>query len=986
MVNEDNLLLICLKFWDKLLKKPKILAICILLFWSLLVTININKILNVSDYVADEGSNLSTSRPSESDVGTEILSTFSEVNSSFQIIIYNPEGSILTSEVQATNSSLIYNISHNPNIGPYLSPSQPYSALFDDADNLLRTILSLQWFATQIAFSSIHFIWGGLENYVSVWSTEYNSTSDVDAAADLANTLSKNYIEIVLDNYNESRYLSTAIDFFNYFTDEFKFSANITPPSNLEETMLLAKSIISNNNSFFESITDDNRQKQLMLATSTDFNETQWQNSTYGYQKISEFLFDSNETSTIDFVEEVYADGDIEGFIDAKNKYLLPILRLEQTIPPITDEIVIAFLEQYTNFEGNISNTDATIIKFNLALNHINEKGKGAYIELLKILPEIQEDNSPLEIHSTGIDFFIVEVSLDYEKQLGRTDLIVIVSIIIMLLLVYRSPIMPLIQIFVLAISFGVSRLIFISIGTSIGGLGSTSLMILSVSLLGATTDYCVFLMGDYLHNLKFTKTKLDSLKLTLKRTSKSIIISSISLACGFGALILSQFATATGLGIGGTIGFLTSMVVSLTLVPSILVLIKSEFLTKWRINFKLFKKKNFSIIKYVKKTVKNPKKVLIVALAISLLGLVAFILVPTDYAQITTAPQSYHTRQGLDEIYEHMGIDHISQVVIIFKAPEANQFLYENQSLNFESIDHVLAITEVVSSSTNLSIDAGLSHPLGVPYHLSLENSSLFLSEEIQILMRNFILSDSSYSIVIGGSQYMEGDERLDIQMEEVRKTLLEQLEKRNLTDWETFTTGFAPVLYDFKQGVSKDFSLIFVFSSLTITALLLVFMRDFFMSVRVLFTILMSLGISLGLFSLIALLFMGGKIYWIVPLMLYAVLTALGLDFDVLFLGIFSNIFEKKQDAGESIVESVSQTMNNISVAGLIMAITYLSLLFTSSIHMQQLGLGLGIGILVDVFVSRLFIVPPAIVVSFREEKKKKKVLGKEGEENEV
>ena len=56
--------------------------------------------------------------------------------------------------------------------------------------------------------------------------------------------------------------------------------------------------------------------------------------------------------------------------------------------------------------------------------------------------------------------------------------------------------------------------------------------------------------------------------------------------------------------------------------------------------------------------------------------------------------------------------------------------------------------------------------------------------------------------------------------------------------------------------------------------------------------------------------------------------------------------------------------------------MAVTYFSLVFTSSIHMQQLGLGLGIGILIDVFISRLFIVPPAIAVSFREEKKKSKM----------
>ena len=979
-------MLIGLKFWDKLLRKPKILAIFVLVFWSLLVTININRILNVSDYVKEESSNFSTTNPSESSIGTDILSTFSEVNSSVQILIYNPNGSIVTNDVQLTIASLIYNLTHNPKIGPYLSPSQPYSYLFDDADNLLRSILSLQWFATQIAFSSIHFIWGGLQNFAEVWYINYNLSSDIEASADSAEIASKNYVNFILNSYNESRYFETAVEFFNQFTEIFKSRAVNSTPSNLEETMVLAKSIIMNNESFFESITTDYRQQQLMLAVSQNFNETLWQNSTYSYQKITEFLFDSNETTVVDFVEEVYAGGNLEGFIEAKNKYLLPVLRLEEAIPPITEEIIFTFLEQYTNYEGNISETNAMIIKLNLALDHLSEKGKEVYLELLEILPQIKEAISQLEIHTTGVNLHIIEISLDYEKQLSRTDLIVVIAIVIILLLVYRSPIIPLIQIFVLAVSLGVSRLVFIGIGNIIGGLASTSLMILSVSLLGATTDYCVFLIGDYLHNLKTSKTKLDAIKETLKRTSKSIIISSISLTLGFGSLILSQFATATGLGIGGTIGFLTSMVVSLTLLPSILILLKEDYLSKWRINIKSFKKLKFSPIKQVKKHVRKPKKILLIALVCSILGLTVFFLVPMDYAQISTAPQSYLTRQGLDAINEHMGVEYINQVVILFETPTTDQFLIQNQNLNFSSIEHVLAITEEISKTANISIISGLSHPLGVPYQESLGNSSLFLVEEVQILMKNFILANSSYGIVIAGSQYNEGDKLLDNQIEIIRETLQTQLAERDLSSWKTYTTGFAPIVYDWKKGTTEDFNLIFVFSSLTITALLFVFMRDFFMSIRVLLTILLSLGLSLGIFSLIALIFMGGQIYWVVPLMLYAVLTALGLDFDVLFLGIFNNIFEQKQNAKESIVEAVEQTMNNISIAGLIMAFTYLSLLFTSSIHMQQLGLGLGIGILIDVFVSRLFIVPPAIVVSFRENKKRMKLTNKKGEENEL
>ncbi|MCK4896991.1 MAG: hypothetical protein KAS47_09285, partial [Candidatus Heimdallarchaeota archaeon] len=59
-----------------------------------------NKIFNLNDFVADESSSLISSGDiQEADQGADILGQFSEDNSSFQIIIHNPNGSILTDEM-----------------------------------------------------------------------------------------------------------------------------------------------------------------------------------------------------------------------------------------------------------------------------------------------------------------------------------------------------------------------------------------------------------------------------------------------------------------------------------------------------------------------------------------------------------------------------------------------------------------------------------------------------------------------------------------------------------------------------------------------------------------------------------------------------------------------------------------------------------------------------------------------------------------------
>ncbi len=975
-------LLIDVKFWDRILKKPKILAISILLFWLLIVSINFNKILNVTDYMNDEATSIFPSRLPDSVIGNNIMSAFREINGSFQIIIHNPSGSILTQEIKETLTLLINNITHNPDIGPFLSAKQPYSSLYDDADNMLRSILALQWFATQLSIATIQYIWAGLEYFSTEWTDRFNLTGDIDLSTDLAKQTTLNYVETVLETNNGTRYLTQADEFYNSFSDNFKFQANQSLPNTTEEVFTLSRSIISDNETLFSKYALDYRELQLLQQISSSFNGTRWQDEDYIFSEITMYLFNNNDTSSTDFVKEVFSNGNIEGYVIAKNKYLLPLLRGEVSIPPISLEIIETFLKQYTNYQTESGDANTTYITFNMALNHRNEKGKEAYWELIRIFPELRNLYSHLDLDMTGIDLYTVELASDFKKQIAKTDIIVIVTIIIILLLVYRSPILPLIQMFVLAIGFGFSRLLFVFLTSRGVGLDPTSLIILSVSLLGSTTDYCVFLMGDYLINLKVEKNRLSALKLTLKRTSKSIIISSISLTIGFGALIFSRFPLATSMGIGGAIGFLTSMVVSLTLIPSILILIDDKILTKWKLTFKKIKIPKFSLIKYVRKAVHSPKKVLIITFIIALVGTGIFFIIPIDYAQISSAPESYYSRQGIDAINEHMGSEYTSQIIILFQTPTSDSFILENQSLNFESINLILEIMIEVREASNISQIVGLSHPFGNPYNESLENSSLFLEEEIYILMKNFVLPESTLSIVICGSQYLEGNRDLENQIETIRNTLRDELEIREKTSWNAYVTGFAPIVYDAKQDLKKDFNLIFVFASIAIIVLLFIFLRSFFMSIRVLVTILASLGISLGIFGILSLIFFGASIYWVVPLMLYAVLTALGLDFDVLFLGIFINIQEQIADKKEAIVKSVEQTMNNISVAGVIMAATYLSLIFTSSIQLQQLGLGLGIGILVDVFVSRLFIVPPAVTVVFKPKNVEKEKDGETGE----
>jgi len=106
-------------------------------------------------------------------------------------------------------------------------------------------------------------------------------------------------------------------------------------------------------------------------------------------------------------------------------------------------------------------------------------------------------------------------------------------------------------------------------------------------------------------------------------------------------------------------------------------------------------------------------------------------------------------------------------------------------------------------------------------------------------------------------------------------------------------------------------------------------------------------------------------GAFYWDIPVFAFIVLLGLALDYDVF---IISRIIEYRVEGytnEAAIVLGLYDTAPVITAAGLIMAITFCSLLIMDSGAVQQTGWLLVTSVLLDTFVVRSFIVP--CVMSF-------------------
>jgi RND superfamily putative drug exporter len=98
-------------------------------------------------------------------------------------------------------------------------------------------------------------------------------------------------------------------------------------------------------------------------------------------------------------------------------------------------------------------------------------------------------------------------------------------------------------------------------------------------------------------------------------------------------------------------------------------------------------------------------------------------------------------------------------------------------------------------------------------------------------------------------------------------------------------------------------------------------------------------------------------------VPLMMFAILFGLSMDYNVFLLSRIREAYFEGDTPAESVVHGLSRIAKVVLVAGLIMASVFLAFITGGDVIVKMFGLGLGAAILIDVLVVRM-VVSPALM----------------------
>jgi RND superfamily putative drug exporter len=99
--------------------------------------------------------------------------------------------------------------------------------------------------------------------------------------------------------------------------------------------------------------------------------------------------------------------------------------------------------------------------------------------------------------------------------------------------------------------------------------------------------------------------------------------------------------------------------------------------------------------------------------------------------------------------------------------------------------------------------------------------------------------------------------------------------------------------------------------------------------------------------------------------PVMLFAILFGLSMDYNVFLLSRMHEAYNEGDGPRESVIHGVGRIGKVVVFAGLIMSAVFLSFMTSTDVIAKMFGLGLGLAILIDVLIVRMVIAPAVVTL---------------------
>jgi RND superfamily putative drug exporter len=721
---------------------------------------------------------------------------------------------------------------------------------------------------------------------------------------------------------------------------------------------------------FFDFIPPVNETQQLYFATWSGLDINTWSNdSTVHFLLLGMMQQFSGMTLTL--LETIYQLG------PAPTQLALDQFALDQvemgtaatyplSLPPGTLEFLM----------NTTSNTMLMSLSFSTPPGAGDGDGNSIMVNNVELVREALEDAK----EDLGVQFITTYVTgeaalgADMERaafeDVEKIDPITIALVFIIIGLFFMSFVTPGAAVGGIGIAVVISQSLIVIVGIFVAKVHFSVLTLMLTAMLGAGTDYAIFLMARYREERLRGNSKEKSVEECVKWAGESITTSGIAVMISFGALSLGSFTLVRTMGLTIMLGIGIALLVALTFIPSVLMWVGDKVFwpghKKWR---EQRKKKAGAYTRYFRKSaqlsVKYAKPITIAAVVLTIPAIYMVFNLETSFDFLAAMPETEAT-QGVVAMGEGFGEGRLTPTSVLIQSP--TPFRSSSNGTVTYDISFMGSVEDLsiqLSQIENVQQVIGPTRPQGVPLDYT-DMNNVTLQQEFGIYIEPTIGQDNRTLVltVILRKEAFSLDSVDTIGP--IRSLVRDSNENDPNFSGATMMVGGATAnVRDIKDILDNDFLLMAAVVIIADFVLLMFVLGSILVPLRLIMTILLSISWTVAMTVVIFQIWLQIPILWLMPWILFVIAMGLGMDYDIFLTTRIREEVAKGKSDKDAIVTAVEKTGGIITAAGLVMAGAFATMMLSSLGLLQEFGFALAFVILLDAMIVRIYLVPSVMIL---------------------
>lgn len=647
-----------------------------------------------------------------------------------------------------------------------------------------------------------------------------------------------------------------------------------------------------------------------------------------------------------------------------------------ETVQPFADrDDVDINYPWFTNDENRsylISEVDETWSRIEIRVNQNREDSKALLTEEIE---NIQlPDNAPdgMEKWVTGNLAIDVTFDMTLKKELIQAELISGPITLLILLLIFGSliaaglPVMTGVYTVVSAVGI-VTGLTYIFDDITIYANNIVSLL-----GIGLSVDYSLFIVNRFREELRRGHDHRTAIAMTSATAGRAILFSGLTVIAGLTGMLFFQNTSLPSLGWGGICATFVALTSSIVLLPAILSLL-GDRVNSLKVPFSLNDESGedgfWSWI--ASRVMKRPISVLMPAMMVLLIAGSPFLQVEWGLTSWRALSPDDEARNGLELTDEKWPGDVSNTAMLAFEVDTTSDIFSEEnlRSLHLLSkeileIENTMYVYSYAHFDVNMSADDVVNFwdESGDEDLTQQEQAILQLQREYHI---DATVGNDVILMVVGITGEQSSEESREVVLN------IRSIESRN----NQFgggaivnVAGFAAYNQDVLEEVIDGLPIALGFILAASYVLIFLQVRSVILPFKAIVMNILSVSASFGVLVWVFQMGNGSELLNFTPqpidpttpVMIFAILYGLSMDYEVLMLSRIHEEWERTGDNNKAVAVGLQKSGRIITSAALVMITVFSAFGFSSVSLMKQFGFMLALGVAVDATIVRALVVP--------------------------